>query len=221
MAKTEYVIDGFSFPNKAEYERGKKEKETIEYLIANTDSTDMKALLRIYNRSVDKMSFRTVIGLLYMQDLRKRLLGSGVVTEDMLSSIPVSKGNNTESEEMPGQGDAQDREARRSKNLAEAKVKRYKEMYENAKAGAIIKNIAIVIMIIVIFGMIFITYRSQYSVFTYFTNYKENMKEEIADEFEKWQETLEKKEKELEKREAKVQKKEQSQATQDATKETK
>lgn len=213
MTKTEYVIDGFSFPNKAEYERGKKEKETIEYLSANTDQTDMKALLRIYNRSVDKMSFRTVIGLLYMQDLRNRLLGSGVVTEDMLSNIPVSKVNSVETEKLDSYSDDDSREVRRSKNLAEAKVKRYKEMYESAKAGSIIKNIAIVVMVVVIFSMIFITYRTQYSVFTYFSNYKQNMKEEIADEFEKWQETLEKKEAQLDKREAAVKKKEQTSAT--------
>ena len=43
-----YVIDGFAFPNASEYERAKKEKETVAYLSANTDMTNLKEKLQLY-----------------------------------------------------------------------------------------------------------------------------------------------------------------------------
>ena len=38
-------------------------------------------------------------------------------------------------------------------------------------------------------------------MFTYFTNYKEEMREELVDEYEQWQDQLEQKEKQLDERE--------------------
>lgn len=86
-----YVIDGFSFQNASDYERAKKEKETIAYLSANTDMTDMKAVYKIYRLSLEKKSFQTIFGLAYLEDLRKRLAGSGIVAEEMLEPIPTGR----------------------------------------------------------------------------------------------------------------------------------
>ena len=36
--------------------------------------------------------------------------------------------------------------------------------------------------------------RFEYSIFTYFTNYKANMEEELIDKYEKWEERLQQKE---------------------------
>lgn len=67
--------------------------------------------------------------------------------------------------------------------------------------GNIIKNFLIVVLLLIIAAMLFITSQSQYSIFTYFTNYKEDMRNEIADEFEEWENQLNQKEAELEERE--------------------
>ena len=67
-----------------------------------------------------------------------------------------------------------------------------------------IKNFLILVLIVVIGVMLFITSRNQYSIFTYFTNYEENIRNEIVNEYEEWQQQLEEKEKELEERELKL-----------------
>ena len=88
MAK-KYVLDGYLFANAADFERAKKEQETIQYLTANTNMADMKALYKLYKMSVEKKSFQTIFGLQYLEEIRKRLIGSGVVEKDLLEPIPV------------------------------------------------------------------------------------------------------------------------------------
>lgn len=191
MAKEGYVLEGYQFKNQQEYDRAKKEKETIAYLMANTDSSDMKALLKIYNRSVDKQSFQTIIGQQFLCDLRKRLIGSQLVSEDTLAPIRVSS--------------ASGNEKNAGEKLNEKKVEKYKEAYENAVAGQKIKNLIIAGLIVVILGMVAITASTRYSVFTYFTNYEENIREEVIDEMQKWEKELEEREKALEQKESALQ----------------
>ena len=50
MAK-KYVLDGYLFANATDFERAKKEQETIQYLTANTNMADMKALYKLYKMS--------------------------------------------------------------------------------------------------------------------------------------------------------------------------
>lgn len=192
--KNSYQIDQYSFGSREEYERALKERETIAYLQANTGSNDAKALLKVYNRSVEKESFRTVIGIQYLSALRRQLSMSGIVTEESLAPVPV-----------PG-GMANGRTAEGSdQSQLERQVSRYKAAYESARSGRIIKNMTIFILIMVIIAILLITYQSRYSVFTYFTNYKEKMREELIDEYTDWETQLEQKEQELNDREAALQ----------------
>ncbi len=191
MAKEGYVLEGYQFKNQQEYDRAKKEKETIAYLMANTDSSDMKALLKIYNRSVDKQSFQTIIGQQFLCDLRKRLIGSGLVSEDTLAPIQV----------VSGGGIA----LRKEDKDAATKAEKYKVAYEDAMAGQKIKNLIIAGLLIIIIGMFAITASTRYSVFTYFTNYEEDIREEVIDEMQKWEKELEEREKLLEQKESGLQ----------------
>ena len=194
MEKNQYQIDQYSFASREEYERALKEKETIAYLQANTNSDNAKALLKVYNRSVEKESFRTVIGIEYLSALRKQLSASGVVTEEALALVPVSKG--------VAKGKL---EEDTNQSQLERQVSRYKAAYESARSGRIIKNMTIIILIMVIIAILLITYQSRYSVFTYFSNYKEKMREELIDEYTDWETQLEQKEQELNNREAALQ----------------
>lgn len=198
MERTPYQVDGYGFVSKREYERALKEKETVSYLMANTNTSDTKALLKIYNRSIEKESFRTVIGMEYLGALRKRIVQSGIVSADSLALIPVKVTNRA------GQTVRTEKESPSVENL-KRQVERYKEACEAAKAGRVIKNLTIACLLIVILAILIITYRSQYSVFTYFTNYKETMRNEVIDEYEEWKGELEKKEQELEQREQALQ----------------
>jgi hypothetical protein len=94
----EMVLDGFKFSSKKEFERAMKEKETIGYIVANTNMSDMKAVLKVYNKAIDKKSFQTVVGLEFVNNMRKKLISSGTVMEKNLAYVPVtSKRRGTES----------------------------------------------------------------------------------------------------------------------------
>lgn len=82
MKNTLYCLDGYQFLTKREFERAHKEKETISYLKETIRSGKPKELLKVYNRSVEKHAFCTVIGLQFLQELRTEILQSGIVGED-------------------------------------------------------------------------------------------------------------------------------------------
>lgn len=189
-----YVIDGYIFQSRSDYERAQKERETIAYLSAHSDMEDMKAVYKIYKTASEKQSFQTVFGLKYMEELRGRLLDSGIVTEDVLAPIPVGRAvSGGVKSQIPPE---------------EKKAGEYRQAYEKAKAGSIIKNLLIGALLVVIAGMMIITYNNQYSIFTYFTNYKENMREEILDEYEEWENAVREREKAVEQKELGVEQKE-------------
>lgn len=186
-----YVIDGYCFQSRGDFDRAKKEKETIAYLSAHVDMADMKAVYKVYKTASEKGSFQTVFGLNYMDSLRKHLVESEIVTEDVLEPIPVGRVITS------GQKKVQRTEG-------EKEAGEYQKAYEKAKSGSLIKNLLIVVLLVVIVGMVVITYKNQYSIFTYFTDYKEDMREELLDEYEEWENTLTEREKEIEKKEQKL-----------------
>ena len=193
----EMVLDGFKFSSKKEFERAMKEKETIGYIVANTNMSDMKAVLKVYNKAIDKKSFQTVVGLEFVNNMRKKLISSGTVMEKNLAYVPVTS-KNAVVQKVPAM----------SKDEAARNAERYKKAYEEAITGKKIKNMAIVFLCILLIAVIFITVKSKYSVFTYFTDYKSNMENELIDKYEKWEQDLSDKEKALDKREKEIQEKE-------------
>lgn len=184
-----YVVDGYSFSNRNEYEKALKEKEAISYIVANTNMADMKAVLKIYNMSVEKKSFQTIVGLEFVSNMRKNLISSGIVSKDTLMNIPVTKTSGNK--QVSAYADS----------TAAAKVEKYKRAYENALAGKTIKNMVIVFLVLIIVAMFVITFNSKYSVFTYFTDYETDMENELIDKYQSWTDELDKREKELDKRE--------------------
>ena len=56
-------------------------------------------------------------------------------------------------------------------------------------------------MIIILAGFTFINLKFEYSIFTYFTNYKAKMEEELIDKYENWESELEEREQQLEQKE--------------------
>ncbi len=190
----EMVLDGFKFSSKKEFERAMKEKETIEYIVANTNMSDMKAVLKVYNKAIDKKSFQTVIGLEFVNNMRKRLIASGTVMEKNLAYVPVAS-KNAVIHKVPAM----------SKDEAVRNAEKYKKAYEAAITGKKIKNMAIAFLVVLLAALVIITVKSKYSVFTYFTDYKSNIENEIIDKYEKWEQTLEDRQKALEKEEKELQ----------------
>lgn len=187
---SKYDIGEYSFSTNNDYNRALKEKEAISYIMANTDMTNMKEVLKVYNMSVEKKSFQTVIGIEFVKNMRRQLIASGIVSGDTISNIPV-----------PRIADNKQQTAAADSNLAAEKAEKYKLAYENARSGRTIKNMVICFLLVIIIVMIVITYNSQYSVFTYFTNYKSDMENELIDKYESWENELKERERQLEERE--------------------
>ncbi len=181
-----YELDGYAFLSEGDRKRAEREKETISYLKAHTDSTDMKALYKIYRISIEKQSFQTIFGLEYLNEIRDRLIGSEIVTADLLEPIPVGK--------VLVQKQEPEKEISK-------KADKTAEDIEKLRFQNIVKNFLIAVLAVVIAVMLFVTYRYKYSIFTYFTNYEQKMRDEITDEYKEWEDELSKKEKELNERE--------------------
>lgn len=184
----EMVLDGFKFSSRKEFERALKEKETIEYIVANTNMSDMKSVLKIYNKAVDKKSFQTVIGLSFVSNMRNKLVSSGTVMDKNLTYVPVVQ-KYVQIEKKPAL----------DKDEIERKAEKYKKAYEDEAAGRKIRNMAIVFLSVLLAVLVIITLKSKYSVFTYFTDYRSNMENELIDKYEKWEQTLEDRQKAIDK----------------------
>ena len=100
----------------------------------------------------------------------------------MLPEIPVKVEEKKEQDTLPPK-----------KNVSG----KYKKLYENEKLKNKKLKIALVAALVLLTGFVIINFRFQYSIFTYFTNYKANMEEELIDKYENWQADLEQREQAL------------------------
>lgn len=191
MADNQYKINDFVFESKAEYERAKKEKETIAYIKANTDS--VKELLKVYNKSVQKASFQTIFGYLYLQEIRQQIIEAGVADEEMLAPVPIKY---IQKDSAVG--------GKLSTDASAKEVRRYKLLYENIQDKNKILKMAIGFLLIIIVGIVAITYQSKYSVFTYFTDYENTIRTEIEDEYEEWNKSIKEREDAVKEKEAEL-----------------
>ena len=178
-----YSINSYSFESRESYEMAKKETEIIDKLMQNTDLSDPKTALKVYHKSISEKVFRTVAGYFFLLELRKFILDSGLVTERALAPIPIKEPEERKKDVIS------------EPSRKEGKLRR---MYEGQRLLNKKLKIALVATVLVLIGFIVINFRFEYTIFTYFTNYKANMEEELIDKYEAWEEKLEEKEKQLE-----------------------
>ena len=167
-----YVTNQYSFESRESYEQTKKEAEQIKKLIHSADLKNPKIALKIYNKCVSDKMFHTMAGYNFLMELRHFIGKSGLVSEQSLAPIPIKE----ENEKKP------DVIAQTSRKEA-----KWKRLYEGQQL--LNKKLKIAL-----FAAVVINFRFEYSIFTYFTNYKANMEEELIDKYEKWEERLQQKE---------------------------
>lgn len=184
MAKEEWRIGAFLFESKKEYERALKEKEIISQILANTDSSNPKELLKIYNKATSKKSFQTIVGVEFLVGLRKQIVESGLVAEDALAPVGISHDMKSTGETF-AKTDSGNRE------------KKFENLYNSLLTRTKIYRMGITFLLLIILAMLVITYKSKYSVLTFFTNYEEKIREEVENEYLEWEEDLQKREKAL------------------------
>lgn len=177
-----YSADHFIFESRESYEQAKKETQVIEQLVEKTDLSDPKVALKLYNKSIAEKAFRTVAGYHFLLELRQSVLESGLVTERALAPIPVREPENRKNDVLSGPSPQE---------------KKFERLYEGQRLLNKKLKIALIAFVIVLAGFIFINLRFEYTIFTYFTNYKDKMENELIDKYESWQEDLEAREKKL------------------------
>lgn len=180
--ETKETIGNFQFESRESYDRAKKEEEIILQLHEKADLSDGKTALKIYNKLVADKVFSTVIGCCFLSQLRQYISESGVAAPDMLPGIPVQEVEKKQQDTMPARPPHGDR---------------YQRMYEGQRLLNKKYKIAIAALLLILAGFILINFKFEYSIFTYFTNYKANMEEELIDKYEDWESELEEREKKL------------------------
>lgn len=183
------MVGQFCFEDKETYELAQKEAQFIDTMRNKYNLLDGKNALKIYLKAVEEKVFSTIVGYSFLNELRLTILKTGKIPEKKLPVIPVKSGSGggtapvaASSVSTIGKGDA---------------GARYKRLYE----GQCILNkrlkIVLFAVIVLVIAFVIIDWKSQYSVFTYFTDYKAKMEEELVNKYEEWEMNLQEREKAL------------------------
>lgn len=84
----QYTYQGFTFRSEAELTEAKKEAEVVAYIRGQADLSNVKTVVKLYNRLIEKGTLVTVLGIAFLQELRSRALDSGMVAESSLLPLP-------------------------------------------------------------------------------------------------------------------------------------
>ena len=89
----ELIVDDFAFSSMEEANVARLEKDKIDRLNEKLVNADSEILYKVYNKSIEKNTFRTPVGLEFMKSIREKLKEDGAY-EDKLTPIPVIMTNN-------------------------------------------------------------------------------------------------------------------------------
>lgn len=97
MRDNEYRLAGYVFIDEYDYKEAKKEEESVEYIKANADLNDLNKTIKLYNKLSERQTFRTVIGMNFLKELREKILKEEIIDEDSLPCIRVEKSGQSKS----------------------------------------------------------------------------------------------------------------------------
>lgn len=172
----------FDFAVREGFEEAEREADMISKLIEKTDFSNAHIALKVYNKLVSEKRFHTVTGYFFLLELRKKIVESKLVSEDSLAPIPIAEPEEKKTGVMP---------------KASYQEGKFRKLYEGQKLLNKKLKIAIVVLIITVIGFVVINFKFEYTIFTYFTNYKAKMEEELVNKYEHWEEQLKARESKL------------------------
>ena len=139
----------------------RRENDFVRQIRAKTDLSDAGKALKLYDKLIRENYFKTMVGYVFLEELRDIIIRGGAAREEDLAEIP-----GREPAEVP---------------LIPVRQDRFKKKYE----GQVLLNkklkIAVAALVILLVGFVVINFKFEYSIFTFFTNYKANMEEELID----------------------------------------
>lgn len=169
-----------------ERREARRESDLVRQLRAKADLSDGGTALKIYNKVIQDKLFHTLVGYAFMEELREVIIDSGVAEEGELADLP--------------EAETADRGQTGSSMLA-GRRDRYQKMYEGQKLLNKKLKIGIAALVILLIGFVAINFKFEYSIFTFFTNYKANMEEELIDKYKNWEIELQERQQALEQKE--------------------
>ncbi len=171
-------VGKYSFADKAMYERAKKEATVIQSMKEKYDISNASNALKIYEKAAREGVFSTAVGYAFLEELHGTIQRSGIAKGKHLSDIPVVDTARTQTG-----AESQMTKAKKSED-------RYKKLYE---AQCILNKrmkIVVAAAIFILVSFVIIDLKTEYSIFTYFTNYKAKMEEDLVDKYEAWESEL-------------------------------
>ena len=176
MNENKYSVAGYHFMDIFDYNEAKREIESVDYIKANTDLNDINKVIKLYHKLVERKTFRTVIGFAFLNELRDKIIRSGIISMDILPDIQVDKAErlvkNYDKTVLAGQ------EEKHQSILTDYKIK----LRNSRIISAFLAFIIMVMIVISVFSD-----RSMYSIY-------EN---KVIDKYEAWQAELEAREEAL------------------------
>ncbi len=176
-----YTVGKYTFEDEEIAGRASKEEELIVAMREKYDLNDIKMVYAIYKKGIEEEAFTTQIGYDFMSELRDKLVKSGIVSEDKLGTIFVT-------------GVTKVPQVTLNNVIGEDPAAKFKKLYDGQKLLNKKLKIAIIILAVIMIAFVIIDIKTEYSVFTFFTNYKANMEEELVNKYEKWEDELEQRE---------------------------
>lgn len=165
-----YTYQGFTFRTEEELTEAKKEAEVVAYIRAQADLGNVKTVVKLYNRLIEKGTLVTVLGVAFLQELRSRALESGTVAESSLVPLPEP--------------------VKVEKASAEKKVSKDRKLMEFYKEKSKRLTFTVAVLCIVIVALFAIRLFGTASPFT-------DYEQKVLDEYAGWKEELTEKEEEL------------------------
>lgn len=189
MGENEQKIAGYFFAEPHAYKEAKREEETVEYIRANTDLSDMNKTLKLYHKLVERKTLKTVIGYEFLKELQEKIIRGGIVTADSLPPIRVER------DEKPIKV--------YSGEIDHEAEQRHMEIIEDYKTKLRNSRIVAGFLIVIVITMILISIFSDRNIFVNYEN-------QVVDKYSAWEEQLDAREKALDEREKAIDDKENS-----------
>lgn len=173
-------VSGYVFQSPAEAKRALQEQQYIKKLKQSINPEDMENLYQLFIKLTAKGYFVTPIGFAFLHDLRSYLLKNGYNLDNQ--PIPVLSRTRA--------GGEDDDRANRLYGDAQKKQEESEAIIESLNRTRIRLTVAVVALIVVVVGMIFIVATSDNLGYV-------NAEQKVLDKYAHWEEELDAREKEL------------------------
>lgn len=174
-----YRVEGFTFETEEEARLAGREAEGIKYVKARNDMDDPDAVLKLYNRLIEKKIFSTPVGIGFLEELRSYLLTIPYIRSEQLYPLPVFR------QEQPP----------REEPVAEREVPAPQKNYYRP---FLVSTFFAVVFALSLIGVFVIMALSENNITIL------NYENKLIDRYEQWESELNQRESELREREEKL-----------------